>query len=622
MNVAADRRWLRTLAIELGAYALLVGSFLGLYVGWFHEPADVIGRHLALIASLLAWPLALRALLWKLGGHNRLTRLCCALLMLLPAVLLATWYATVLVGLDSWGRAATWPLIRTYAAQAPHLLRALGVSPLGLAAAAAGALFLMAALVWRWLAPLDWTDRATRPGTRAGVSAILVALLLAASLGTYSLLQYGVVHPREPVALSFLPDASTRGLQSHLVGDSTVLGLREAAARQSYVAAGTQPQRNLVLIVGDALRADHMSIYGYARQTTPSLAVLMRERQGVAVSKVRSACAESACGLMALATSRSVAEIGPSPLTMQEILRRNGYGVHFILSGDHTNFYGLREMYGRVDSYHDGSQQQLRYLNDDELVLDAIESLPEATPGRPVALQFHLMSTHGLGSRDPALSPFQPWENYYRWPGPSPKRPSGPQAAQAAVNYYDNGMLRFDSIVARTLARLADKGYLANALVVITGDHGEMLGERGVFGHKHGVSEQVLGVPLLLLRYGYDGSPLAQPPWAGQIDIAPTILRELGVPAPDIWKGRALQDQWAPREFTVQQGRAFGVYRVGDDGRVLKYERDLDSGQEWVTDPVADPLRSGDLEAGLPSALLDSWRVQSMPTMLNSGAAH
>lgn len=617
MQVVHEFRWRAVLGIELLAYSLVASSFLWMYVGRFHEPVKVVPYHLGILAPLLFLPWCARALVWALAGSTRIAACLAAMLFVLPVTLLAAWYAAVLVGLDSWGRATTWPLIKTYVIQAPHLLGVLGVSPWIPIVVFVGFALAMVALVARYVAPHDWVRRLVSRGTRSGVTAIAFGLMLVATLLVHVQVQVGQGNPREPFAMSFLLDGSS-GVQSHHFSGSPVLAERENEARRAYTPASTHSGRNLVIIVGDALRADHMSIYGYSRDTTPGLVKSVEDHDGEVVPNMRAACAESSCGLMALAASRPVSEIGSTPLTVQEVLRRSGYQVHFILGGDHTNFYGLRSMYGELDSFFDGSQQSRRYMNDDQLVLDRLDALPEAKTGQPVALQFHLMSTHGLGKRDPALTRFQPWANYYSWPGESPKRPPTREAAIAGVNYYDNGMLGFDHVVSRLLEGLERKGYLRDAVVVVTGDHGEMLGEHGYFSHQHGVSEQVLNIPFVLLRYGYSSPRFPAHPWGGQIDIAPTILHELGIPAPAIWKGTPLQQPAQPRDYTVQQGRNFGIYHIGADGRVLKYERDLAAGEETVIDPVGDPLGLHDLTAEVPPQLLTEWRVRSASSMLNA----
>ena len=618
MAADPERHWLWGAALEFSVYAAIVGGFLSVYVIHFQEPIGVVKSHLTMLTTFLVWPLGLRILLWTLIGPGRSSRIAATILILAPPLLTLAWYVLVVIGLDSWGRVVTGSMILTYAAQAPYLLRALGLSPWGVLVTLLAGVLVLALVFWRWFAPWDWVRRAVSTGSKSGVTVITIGLLLMAGLVTHSLMQYQVRHPREPIALSFWPAPKELDLQSHVVAGSVVLDAQEDAERRAYVAAMGIPKRNLILIVGDALRAEHMSVYGYDRETTPWLSRVTQERSGEVVRGLRSACAESTCGLMALGASRPVAEIGSAPMTIQEVLRRNGYAVHFIQSGDHTNFYGLRSMYGELDSFRDGTSQSLRYVNDDELVLDALASLPWAEQGHPVALQLHLMSTHGLGSRVPELSPFQPWENYYRWPKASPKRAPSPEAAKAAVNYYDNGVRRLDYSVSRILGELGKKGYLDNALVVVTGDHGEMLGERGIFGHQYGVSEQVLNIPFLMLRYGYEGGRLVDRPVAGQIDIAPTVLRELEVPVPRIWKGRALQDKPVPAEYAVQQGRVFGLYHLDEKGRVLKYERSLDTNIESVIDPESDPLGTRNLLQVTSKSLLDRWRVQSASTMFNS----
>ena len=608
--------WCRSLIVELLAYGLLAASFLWAYVVRYGEPSEVVHRHLALLATSLILLLGLRALGWRYFNYRHIARGAATFLMVTPWVLLLAWYVLVLIGLDAWGRVPTWPLIKIYAVQATALLDVLGITPWLPGVGLLLMVLVLVALVWRYLAPHDWIHRLVGLGSAAGSSVIIVGFMTLAALMLHMQVQGWAIHPREPIALGFMHSAPS--MQSHIFSGSHALDAREEAARRHYQSAATHAGRNLVVIVGDALRATHMTMYGYARDTTPELAARAQAVDSAVISPVRSVCAESSCGLMALAASRPVAGIGSAPLMLQEVLRRHGYAVHFILGGDHTNFYGLKDMYGKLDSFHDGSGQNLRYINDDQLVLDRVKELPSATPGQPVAFHFHLMSTHGLGQRDPAMSPFQPAENYYRWPGSHPKRQPSDEAAYRAVNYYDNGVVRFDHMVSRILDQLQSKGYLDDALVVVTGDHGELLGEQGLFSHKYGLSEPALDIPLVLLRHGYVGEPIPASPLTSQIDVAPTVLRELGLPVPEIWQGRALQDPWTAREIHIQQARYFGVYHLGEDGRVLKYVRDLDSGAESVTDPVGDPKGLMDLSNRVPAETLNGWRSQSMVGMLNS----
>ena len=64
---------------------------------------------------------------------------------------------------------------------------------------------------------------------------------------------------------------------------------------------------------------------------------------------------------------------------MQQVLKLHGYRIHMILGGDHTNFYGLKELYGNVDTYFDGSQAPEYFKNDDRLVVDRTKALPIGT---------------------------------------------------------------------------------------------------------------------------------------------------------------------------------------------------------------------------------------------------
>ena len=104
----------------------------------------------------------------------------------------------------------------------------------------------------------------------------------------------------EPVALTFFPIQATRSISGDVIDKSTIekLDLIEDAERSAYKINPGADRKNLVLIVVDALRPDHLGIYGYGRDTTPNLRAIQKSGAMRHLSGVRSSCSASACGLL------------------------------------------------------------------------------------------------------------------------------------------------------------------------------------------------------------------------------------------------------------------------------------------------------------------------------------
>lgn len=226
--------------------------------------------------------------------------------------------------------------------------------------------------------------------------------------------------------------------------------------------------------------------------------------------------------------------------------------------------------------------------------------------------QFHFMSTHGIGLRHEVSGSFIPASNYYSWPFTDERKAPSLDKVPEGVNYYDNGVLQFDRIVHDVLQELASKGYLKNAVVLVTGDHGEMLGEKGLFGHQRRVYEDVLRVPFVLQRRGYVSNTSFEGVLASQVDIAPTILRELGISPPSVWQGIALQSGSFSRFIYFQQSDYVGVYDARKKSEVLKYWRDFSTGEEFLYDIYKDRQEGSDVFEAAKKDDLILWRNQVM----------
>lgn len=605
MGVSSRLPALFAFVAELMLWLLPAGCFLAAYVLHFNGPDSAIEPHLKLVGSFgIAW-LGLRLAL-EHAGSGQLARTLFQLTYGLALAFLLIYYAVVLVGLGSWGRVATWRLMKVYFGQWRDLVAVLDVPVVVVPASLLfvyACSFMLVRIAHKYLPwPRQFAEVAQ---IRPRMSVLLAVVgLVPVSVLALELYQGMNLRTGEPLQLSLKGGELTQNSQSE---GARLLEQRDAEAAAAYRPGSIEVPRNVILIVGDALRGDHLSTFGYTRRTTPYLDSLAEDGKLALAQRIQAVCAESYCGLMGIARSKFVHEFSRASITLQQVLARHGYRIALVLGGDHTNFYGLSEVLGPADLYWDGTMSE-RYVNDDRAVIERAAQFTR-WDGKPTYMQFHLMSSHVLGLRQDAFKQFAPARNYSG-------RLSGASIESWRTwsrNFYDNGLLQFDSIVKELLATLERRGFLENAVVIITGDHGEMVGEHDYFGHAANVYGPSLDIPLLMLRYGYESQKIEPRAFASQVDIAPTVLQELGLPLPSGWSGVGLQNSTSRHFLHFQQGQRIGLLDLRNSARVWKFWIDMNSEAVYAFDAIRDPEEVRNLIDEVPSRIRSEWMLQLLP---------
>lgn len=603
---------LKRAGIDALAWFAAPSIFLFFYVRYHAVSSEAIGPHLYLVLVALSGLTLFRLVICRLIRHRGIAHVIIATTIAAVMIVMLIYYGLVLIGLGAWARVISLDLITSYAVQLPGLMDSIGISVYLAVALFSVAFAMLAYISYRYVNRFDWVSFAVSNTSARLYALIVVSGAAACTIAVYHFFLSPPVQKSEPLSLTFFPLATSRTFQGHSIDNMSAERLDhiEDEARATYPAVGeAATKRNLILIVVDALRPDHMDVYGYKRKTTPNLSRLVQQGRAHVVKNVRSSCGESSCGLLSLASSKYIHQFSNKPFTLQQALRRQGYRIRMILGGDHANFYGLREMYGDVDSYFDGSMAPGYYVNDDQLVLDHVKQLAP-WDNTPVMMQFHLMSTHIMGKRHDRFAQYAPSESYIL--------PASRSAGNVdkLVNFYDNGVVQADAYIHDLLASLQNKGYLQDALVVITADHGEALGEHGLFAHANSVREPVLAIPLIFISYrGTGGMPFEPRPAVAQVDIAPTILTELGFPVPRTWSGIPLQAREPGRYSYFLEGQAAGVIDHRDPENVWKYWFDAKTGSEFAYNLTRDPAENINLVDRVDTRLKRGWRLEQVQLM-------
>ncbi len=347
-------------------------------------------------------------------------------------------------------------------------------------------------------------------------------------------------------------------------------------AEQNTKPARPQVQ-NIILIIVDALRADHLPFYGYSRPLTPFLSGFISSTPHVKIGECLANGSESAVGIMSILTSKEASAISCSNYTLPDFLAVNGFEDTLLLSGDHR-WFDFKNSYGqKISFFLDGNLFPPGFSQNDDEALPLLLSRLKPADGKFHFFYLHLMSVHQVGTFHDEYLKYQPIGSTLR---PDWEILTAPSAEfdQDATNLYDDRILQADDLLKKLVGLLKQKGYLKDYLLVLTADHGQLLGENGHLGHGHYVHPAILHTPLLFLS----DRPLrgfAQTRFATELDIAPTIAELAGLRPPSVWKGqsllRARVDPWT-YHFTPSTRPGDQGAVVFDEGkRLLEYSRPL-----------------------------------------------
>lgn len=313
-----------------------------------------------------------------------------------------------------------------------------------------------------------------------------------------------------------------------LVASALVAGCaRKAGARgEREAASGATPAPDLFLITIDTLRADALGFAGNRRVATPNLdriasEGLVFERAHASNVVTLPSHANILTGLYPYqhgVRENSGFRLDPKVLTLAAALAAKGYATGaFVGAFPLDSRFGLDRGFETYDDrYPPGGSPddfEMRERPGVEVVAAALKWYRGAA-GRPRFLWVHLYEPH------------------------APYRPPSPFAETYARNPYLGEVAAADTALKPVFeaARGAGKG---GAVLVVTADHGEALGDHGEATHGLFAYEATLKVPLLLWAPGRV-APGRTDRSARHVDILPTLLEAAGVPIPADLPGRSL----------------------------------------------------------------------------------
>ncbi|HEX4138560.1 MAG TPA: sulfatase-like hydrolase/transferase [Bryobacteraceae bacterium] len=291
-------------------------------------------------------------------------------------------------------------------------------------------------------------------------------------------------------------------------------------------------QTPVIVISIDTLRADHLSAYGSRTVSTPNIDAFAQH--GTLFSNVNSQIPLTLPSHTSLFTStypfqngvEENGEVVPTgAVTLATVLQSHGYKTAaFIGSSLLGRGAGLDRGFDDYDSPFGSSAAgaespySTRVRRDGALVLRAATQWLTTHKGQPAFVFIHLFDLH---------APY--------------KLHSVPGSALPEIVGYDAELRYVDQILGRFRQTLEQQGWWQQSLVVLLADHGESLGEHGESSHGYFAYESTLHVPLMVhWPESSPAFPARATKAAGLIDIAPTILDALHLPAQPSFEGTSL----------------------------------------------------------------------------------
>ena len=361
--------------------------------------------------------------------------------------------------------------------------------------------------------------------------------------------------------------ASPRAAGAARARRRTIATILLAALAAGCQGSGAAPRPNLILVVTDTLRSDHLSAAGYPLTTSPNLERLAE--RGTFFDRFYAHSAVTRPSVATLFTSRFVsghgitnqggAGLAPQLPYLPEMLAEAGYRtLAFVTNPQIHPALGFARGFDRFDSLFAADVDPRRLRPPDllkrpasEVFAAARQSLAESRE-RPFFVYIHLLDPHG--PYDP------PAEDVRKFVDPDYRGDitgsigdfarhaylaSHPDELDHFRALYNAEVSSVDRAFGEFVGWLDEAGLMSDTHLLFTADHGEEFMEHGAMGHSTKLYQESIRIPLLWIGPGVPRGRRIDA-LAGLIDLLPTLVEVLDLPSPDAaYQGRSLRQLWA-----------------------------------------------------------------------------
>ncbi len=278
--------------------------------------------------------------------------------------------------------------------------------------------------------------------------------------------------------------------------------------------------RDILLLTLDAVRADHVGAYGYARRTTPSIDALAAE--GAVFEHAYTAAPQTSWALTSMMTGKHIRTAfeleaaglaRPADETWAGIARE--HGVKTAAFFPDAIFFTDRPRFAAFEARSfDFETTTINY------------DMAQFRPAQVAAFVADL----------PEGAPFFAWVHFLEPHDPYHRRSDydfGPED----VDKYDSEIAYTDHAIGEIVSKV--RAMRPDTVVIVTADHGEAFGEHSSYWHGTTLYEEQIRVPLVISAPGAVPKTRVASP-VQTFDLLPTILAATGMPRPSRVRGRDL----------------------------------------------------------------------------------
>lgn len=301
---------------------------------------------------------------------------------------------------------------------------------------------------------------------------------------------------------------------------------------------------NIIMIVVDCLRADHLGCYGYGRNTSPTIDKLAA--QGIVFNNAYSNAPWTYPSITSILTSllpnihniNNLNDKLPNKvLTLPEVLKNNGYYT-MCFNGGNPNFE--QNLVKGFDAlvFQDIMPEYQQALNYGRGLTDDFLSHLKKMHQKKFFAWIHYMDTHTIYHKNEFNNLFTKHSNSFLEAGSPNLLPkqirmllSNNMLSQIDMQYiealYDGQIKYVDKNIEKIITALKENNIYNNTVIILTADHGEEFFDHNNFGHGHSLYNEVLHIPLIISGSEIRNTVIND--YVSLIDLYPSILAIAGI---------------------------------------------------------------------------------------------